>query len=218
MKIAVPYAMSLDLPDREAGIALLRKVEWAGRISHRSEESQTADSWEKFIRAVVLGHGDWSITEHVNVQVDVVTDRGISHEWVRHRLGAYTQESTRFVNYEKKMPPSFIYPRVQDAEPDSDWVEAMEYAETKYRKLLAKGWRPQEARSVFPTGLATRLVVTYNLRMWRSFFLSRTTLEAHPQMRQVVIPLLAEFQTKIPILYEDIVPESRQVGNMQKMR
>ncbi|HEV2174015.1 MAG TPA: FAD-dependent thymidylate synthase, partial [Nitrospira sp.] len=132
------------------------------------------------------------------------------------RIASFTQESTRFVNYAKKMPPSFIYPK--DGEPDPDWTAAIEQCEASYRALLDKGWRPQEARSVFPNALSSKIVVTFNLRTWRHFFLMRTTKEAHPQMRQVTIPLLAEFQRLVPVLYEDIVPESRQVESIAKGR
>ena len=92
------------------GIDLLQRIEWAGRISHRSEDAQTAESWKRFIPAVVIDHGDWSIVEHASVSVDMYVDRGVTHELVRHRLFSFTQESTRFVNYEKKMPASFIEP------------------------------------------------------------------------------------------------------------
>lgn len=101
MQIVKPYAKMLGIGSRDEGIELLRLVEWIGCISHRSEEAQTEDSWERFITSVVLGHGDWSITEYASVTVDAVVDRGITHEWVRHRIGAYTQESTWFNNLEK---------------------------------------------------------------------------------------------------------------------
>lgn len=71
---------------------------------------------------------------------------------------------------------------------------------------------PQEARSVFPNALSSKIMMSCNLRSWRHFFLMRTSKEAHPQMRQVTIPLLAEFQRLAPVLFEDIVPESRPRG------
>jgi thymidylate synthase (FAD) len=233
------------------GIDLLKRIEWCGRISHRSEEEQEADTYDRLLRAVVLKHGDWSIVEHATVSVDCVTDRGITHEIVRHRLFGYTQESTRFVNYEKKMPPSFIYPQpevecsycllgddldndgtiryrhllgpehdltVVDCPYDPIWIHAIHTSEMQYRNLLAKKWRPQEARSVFPNALASRIIITGNLRNWRHFFLMRTTKQAHPQMRQIMIPLLKEFQEKIPILFEDIEPMANQSDNIAKGR
>lgn len=218
MQIVEPYAKMMGVKDLAAGVELLQKVEWAGRISHRSEDAQTDTSWERFLRSVVLGHGDWSITEHASVTVDAVVDRGITHEWVRHRIGAYTQESTRFVNYEKKMPASFIMPLGLDEGQESTWKAAIEEIEYSYRTMIELGCAPQIARSVFPNALASRIVTTYNLRNWRHFFLMRTTREAHPQMRQVAIPLLLEFQAKIPVLYEDIEPEAKQSDNMKKMR
>ena len=247
MKIVKPYAKIME-PELLAGA--LSRIEYAARVSHRSEEN-AGDNAEKFIRAVVLQHGDWSVTEHVSASVEFLVDRGITHEIVRHRLAAYTQESTRFVNYAKKMPPSFVYPKpdveclhcLAGDEPsrrganlgsawshlldnqsgsadmcsyDAAWLDAMRDSEDAYRSLLIQGWRPQEARSVFPSALSSKIIVTYNLRVWRHFFLMRTSKEAHPQMRQVVIPLLAEFQRLVPVLYEDIVPEARQVDNIMK--
>lgn len=195
----------------------LSRIEYAARVSHRSEEN-SGDDAEKFIRAVVIGHGDWSVTEHVSVSVEFLVDRGITHEIVRHRIASYTQESTRFVNYAKKMPPSFIYPvpGVEEEDYSPTWVTAIENAEWAYRELLSSGWRPQEARSVFPNALSSKIIVTFNLRTWRHFFLMRTSKEAHPQMRQVTIPLLSEFKRLVPVLYEDIMPESRQIENISK--
>ena len=212
MIIVKPYAKIME-PELLA--KALERVEYAARVSHRSED-ETSINTVKFIRAVVLQHGDWSVVEHVSASVEFLVDRGITHEIVRHRIASFTQESTRFVNYAKKMPPTFIYPK--DGEPDHDWVVSIEQAEVSYRALLAKGWRPQEARSVFPNALSSKIVVTMNLRTWRHFFLMRTSKEAHPQMRQVTIPLLAEFQRLVPVLYEDIIPESRQVDNIAKGR
>ena len=219
MNIVEPYAKLIRFGDelglvcpfeREHGIALLKRIEWCGRISHRSEESQGGDSWERFIRAVVLGHGDWSIVEHAVASVDMLVDRGITHELVRHRLFSFTQESTRFVNYEKKMPASFIRPEGLSDMQAVYWRAGIEDAERRYKDMLTQGCAPQVARSVFPNALASRVIVTGNLRNWRHFLVMRTCREAHPQMRQVTIPLLAEFQEKIPILFEDIVPNAKQ--------
>ena len=241
MKIVQPYARIME-PELLAGA--LKRIEYAARVSHRSEENASDDS-EKFIRAVVIQHGDWSVTEHVSASVEFLVDRGITHEIVRHRLAAYTQESTRFVNYAKKMPPTFIYPKPDVvcelcegiSEPrsttptphaswshggylqcgyDGRWLDSIAAAESAYKALLEAGWRPQEARSVFPNALSSKIIVTYNLRVWRHFFCMRTSKEAHPQMRQVVIPLLEEFKKLVPVLYEDITPEARQIDNICK--
>lgn len=216
-QLVTPYARMMDLPDQAAGIALLKKIEWCGRISHRAEDAQTEDSWRRFIDAVVIQHGDWSIVEHVGVSVDFYVDRGITHELVRHRLFSFTQESTRFVNYEKKMPPSFIKPSFDSEDVSKVWEAAITACEVGYKQLL-KFCPPQIARSIFPNALASRIIVTGNLRNWRHFFIMRTTKEAHPQMREVTIPLLAEFQSKIPILFDDIEPMAKQSESMRKGR
>lgn len=235
MKIVEPYARMLNVVHsylgqevefRETdGIVMLRNIEYIARVSHRSEDRITEDSYDRFLRSVVLGHGDWSVTEHEKVTCEFLVDRGITHELVRHRIGSYTQESTRFVNYQKQGgEASFIcpVPELSKALPYdprySEWVSAMGNAEKSYMALLADSIKPQIARSVLPNALASKIVVTYNLRTWRHFFVMRTCAEAHPQMRQVVDPLLAEFRAKIPILYEDIVPGERQAIAMTKPR
>src|ERR1035438_2214413 len=117
MKIIRPYMKMLsngngmDIENEGDWKLPLDFVNWCARISHRAEDAENQDV-ERFLRSVVLQHGDWSVTEHVSISVDAYVDRGITHEIVRHRIAAYTQESTRFVNYAKKMPPSFIYPQV----------------------------------------------------------------------------------------------------------
>lgn len=245
-----PFAPEISL--EEFGRRATKHIEWSGRISHRSEDA--VPNTERFLQTVVMDHGDWSITEHVSLSVDAIMDRGITHEWVRHRMASYTQESTRFVNYKKKMPPAFVYPKLETrcehclsgnevvrtlngyvhytgeradengAIPtklcayDSDWLNAIDVAETRYKLLLGKGWRPQEARSVFPTALAARIVTTANLRSWRHFFLSRTSAEAHPQVRELATSLLQDFQRIIPVLYADIVPGTKQSVNFGKGR
>src|SRR5271154_821253 len=191
----------------------LRRIEYAARISHRSEDAMQGDlnTTDKFIRAVIIAHGDWSVVEHVSASVEFLVDRGVSHELVRHRLFSFTQESTRFVNYTKRIGLNFICPFDAGTEEYITWDFSMCESESMYNKLISGGVRPQEARSVLPNSLASKIIMTGNLRNWRHFLLMRTTKESHPQMRQVTIPLLAEFQKAVPILFDDIDPNMRQV-------
>lgn len=199
------------------GVNLLRKIEYEARVSHRSEERMTEDSYDRFLRSVVLDHGDFSVTEHASVTVEALVDRGITHEWVRHRLGSYTQESTRFVNYKKRGEIEFIKSEKINAT-KTYYNSAIQAIEESYYNMLNEGLAPEIARAVLPNALASKIIVTYNLRQWRHFFLLRTSKETHPQFREVTIPLLKEFQEKIPILYEDIVPESKQSANMRMIK
>lgn len=235
MNTIKPYARIMQPPGavilsftQEDGIALLRRIEWCARISHRSEDAVMEDSYDRLLRSVVLQHGDWSVVEHASVSVDFYVDRGITHELVRHRLFAFTQESTRFVNYEKKMPPNFVNPFSTYTQDEIDekigpgilheWEALIDASERAYKCMTSRGVPPQIARSVFPNALASRIVITGNLRNWRHFLLMRTTKESHPQMREVTIPLLEEFKAKIPIFYEDIEPLAKQADNLKKGR
>jgi thymidylate synthase (FAD) len=80
-------------------------------------------------------------------------------------------------------------------------MQALEYA---YGTLIAGGATPEEARSVLPTSLKTEIAVTMNLREWRHFFKLRGAVRSHPQMREVVLPLLEEFKKLLPAIFGDI--------------
>jgi thymidylate synthase (FAD) len=219
MKIIEPRAEIVH-PGPEDGIGQLQFIETMARISHRSEDKQTSDSWKTFIPAVVMQHGDWSVVEHESATVLFRVDRGVTHELVRHRLFSFTQESTRFVRYGARHQFEFIQP--DGIETDFQSLELFKVhcnnSESIYNTLLARGGRPQEARAVLPNALAATIAVTGNLRNWRHFLLMRTSKETHPDFKRVTIPLLAEFKKRIPILYDDIEPEQRQIENLRKPR
>jgi len=87
---------------------------------------------------------------------------------------------------------------------EDEWKCAMLDSERHYNNMIKLGATPQIARSVLSTSLKTELLVSMNLREWRHFFKLRTPGTAHPQMRELTIPLLAEFKTLIPIVFDDI--------------
>lgn len=204
---------SFIIEDSFDGNEIIKKIEKAGRTCYKSEEKITPDSAKKFIKKI-LSIGHESVIEHEKITVRVICDRGVSHEIVRHRIASYSQESTRYCNYSKDkfgseitvIEPCFWN---SGSEPDKEkravWEEAMRSAEKAYFKLIELGASPQEARSVLPNSLKTEIVMTMNLREWRHFFKLRTADSAHPQMRELAIPLLAEFKKRIPVIFDDIV-------------
>lgn len=150
-----------------------------------------------------------SVIEHCGVTVRFVCDRGVTHEIVRHRLAAYSQESTRYCNYSKGkfggeitvIKPSFWK---EESYEYVMWVKSMEEAESNYFALIGMGAPPQEARSVLPNSLKTEIVMTCNIREWRHVFSLRCSKAAHPQMRELMLPLMREFYRKSPVLFENL--------------
>ena len=217
MNVIDPIAELVSPFSAEQGVAALKFIERAARVSHRSENAQTSDSWDPFLKAVVLGHGDWSVVEHASATVIFRVDRGVTHELVRHRLFSFTQESTRFVNYKRRgLGLEFVRPSMLSAEEDILWRNSCADAEKSYFSLLDMGARPQEARSILPNALAATVVVTGNLRSWRYIFLARTSKETHPDFSRVMIPLLQTFKERVPLIFDDIEPGVRQIDNFRK--
>jgi thymidylate synthase (FAD) len=211
MRIISPTWELLKPENSSAGVDCLRYIEQMARISHRTEDRQTLDSWERFIQNVVVDHGDWSVVEHASATVILRVNRGVTHEQVRHRLFAYTQESTRFVNYSKDSTTAEYIPSVRVLpEHFDEWVEDLTKTDAIYLKWLKRGYAPQIARDHLPNALASTISITGNLRNWRHFLIMRTSKETHPDFRRVTVPLLKEFQERIPIIFDDIAPESKQ--------
>lgn len=205
MKIVKP---SFTIESNVVGEDILKRIERAGRTCYKSETAITFTSAWAFVKRIIAS-GHESVIEHESVTVRIVCDRGVSHEIVRHRLASYSQESTRYCDYSKG-EITFIEPiwLNRNEEGKVTWLAAMAYAEKEYRYLLTlAGWKPQEARSVLPNSLKTEIVMTCNLREWRHFFKLRIALAAHPQMREIAIPMLAEFKRLIPVVFDDIVPK-----------
>lgn len=190
------------------GQDILRKIEQCGRVCYKSEDKIEEGSAEKFV-ANIIKRGHEAVLEHASITVKFIVDRGVSHEIVRHRLASYCQESTRYCNYSKDKFGSevtFIIPHYFDygTEGFKIWKQAMKDCEKAYFQLLDWGCTPQEARAVLPNSLKTELVMTANLREWRMFFKLRTSQAAHPQIREVAVPLLEELKQLIPVVFDDL--------------
>ena len=208
MKIIKPYYTILSNIS-DGGIKELQFIEQAARTCYKSGDKITDDGESaKALVKRLISSGHEAMLEHSILSVRFVVDRGISHEIVRHRLFSFAQVSQRYCNYSKDKfgnEVTFISPCFWDKyDKYTIWMNACEGMEIMYFKLLKAGATPQEARTVLPNSTATELVVTGNYREWRHFLKLRTDKAAHPQMRQVTIPLLRELQERIPIIFDDI--------------
>lgn len=229
MKLIKP---SIKIETPLDGEEILKKIELFGRVCYKSEDKIDSESSIKFIKSI-LKRGHESVIEHIAISVRIICDRGVSHEIVRHRLASYSQESTRYCNYLGEItfiiPPWVSFPEgeyrgmnditkklksqgmnsdswyIEQQENDSvDWFSSLEWCSFHYNRLIELGWTPQQARSVLPNSLKTELIMTCNLREWRHFLKLRTSPKAHPQMREVALMILMEFQKKIPVIFDDI--------------
>jgi thymidylate synthase (FAD) len=186
----------------------MKNIEVAGRTCYKSEDKITMDSATKFVE-MIIKRGHLSVIEHEKITVRFIFDRGISHEMVRHRLASFSQESTRYCNYSKDKHDNQITvigltQYLKNEESLKIWVEAMNNAENAYFKLIELGETPQIARSVLPNSLKTEIVVTANLREWCLILTQRTAKAAHPQIREVMRPLLVELRQKLPVIFNNI--------------
>jgi len=196
MQVVKPSFEILDHVDEDW---VMEKLERCGRVAYKSEDRITPGSADKFLRSLIL-RGHESVIEHVNLTIKFICDRGVTHELVRHRLVSYTQESTRYCDYSKN-GVTFIEPPwgLNDAD-----MSLLRLLEAYYIQKVAGGLTPQQARYFLPNGLKTEIVATANLREWRHILRLRTDPAAHPQMRELMLPLLIELKKRLPALFDDI--------------
>ena len=159
--------------------------------------------------------------EFGDVTVKFITNRGVTHEEVRHRLASYAQESTRYVDYNggeiQFIRPVWLsdsmlgewrdYQDVKDNNVEYDealWLESCIDSQENYEKLRDCGWRPEQARDVLNNALKTEIVHKSNVREWRHILNLRGSKKAHPQMKALMLPLLDELKRRHPVLFGDI--------------
>lgn len=187
----------------------IKLIELAGRTCYKSEGNITEDSAKKFVKGLI-NRKHMAMIEFGGAAVKLITDRGVTHEQVRHRLASYGQESTRFVRYGDI---DVIQPVIAKELSLLDkaynvWHNHMLSSEKAYKELLDLGWKPEFARSVLPNSLKTEIVVKCSYREWRHIFELRVlgiTGKPHPQIQQLLEPVLRELNEKVPVVFEDLV-------------
>lgn len=163
-----------------------------------------------------------SVIEHCSASVKFTSNRGFTHELVRHRLASFTQESTRYCDYDKGkfggeisvINRTFWGKRPEDRDPAQEenrlkmaeyiWLDAMKDAERHYKSLRALGIPPEISRDVLNNALKADIGTSANFREWRHIFALRNSPRAHPDMRQLMAPLHEEFKKRIPVIFDEV--------------
>ena len=225
MRIILPK-FEYVTPISDGGILELQRIERMARICYKSEDRITEDgeSAKKMVEMLMKKEHE-AMIEHSSISIIFTTDRGVSHELVRHRLCSYAQESTRWCDYSNNdkfeggltfvLPHEFNIPdvnawfngeKMQGELPNGFilWFHTMKKAEEMYRKMRDEGCAPQLARSVLPNSLKTEVGLTTNYRELRNILKLRTAPDAHPDIRSLFNELLKDLRSRIPLIFDDI--------------
>jgi len=206
MIILEPAFTILNPPSPAEARAMLRRVEHAGRVCYKSEDRMSDDSYHRFI-LMLMQKNHWSVIEHATMTAHIVTNRGVTHELVRHRIASFSQESTRYCNYNKGKfggEITVVAPRELGGAELEIWRASMAAAEQAYLALIQRGVSPQIARGVLPNDLKAEIVVTANLREWHHLFALRCAANAHPHIRQVMQIGLAQAIELFSPVFDDL--------------
>ena len=214
MKIINP---SYEIISEVNGKKMLEFIERCGRVCYKSEDLITEWSALKFVEGIIKSKHE-SVLEHQSITVKFIISRATSHQLVRHRLASYSQASQRYCNYSKGkfgnevtfiIPYKFKDEDIEDPSPSFQlWLAAVKNSELSYMALIERSIiKPQDAREVLPNSTMTELIVTANLREWRTILKLRTSNAADDGIRYIMRELLKELKTRIPIVFDDILKE-----------
>jgi thymidylate synthase (FAD) len=197
---------------------IIEHIERCGRVCYKSEDRITEGSAARFVRNICRRRHE-SVLEHATITAIVICSRACSHQLVRHRIAAYSQESQRYCDYGKRglqviCPPSIgLRPRTYESismpNPYSDsqiyWLKAILASYKSYLQLREEGIAPEDARFVLPNATKTELAITFNLRMWRHVFEERA-LNKHAQweIRGIFSGILDELAGGLPAVFGDL--------------
>jgi len=184
-----------------------RFIELIGRTCYKSEDRITDTSAGRFLKMLVSS-GHESVIEHLTLTVKFVGSRAMSHQLVRHRLAAFSQESQRYVNYGKGekmfavMPPGIFRAGGKVKE---DFVRGINDACKQYIELLSGGVKPEDARSLLPNAVKTEIVMSTNLRQWRHVVEERgLNSRAQWEIRTICLQVLEAFNGILPEVFGDL--------------
>ena len=160
------------------------------------------NGWEKDLKYICEPNSN-----HIKrYTVKFICNRQVSHEFVRHRLFSFAQESTRYCNYTKGkfgseltfIQPCWFYdPAMLSTNEVNELKSSLFDIEQRYFNLINDyNWKPQQAATILPNSLKTELIMTGFIDDWKHFFDLRakgTTGTPHPQAKELAEPLMNEF-------------------------
>jgi len=205
---------SFEIITKIDGIAIIKAIEFVARTCYKTKEliTENGESAKRLCK-ILVDRGHTAMLEFGGmIHVLIISNRGLSHELVRHRLCSFGQESTRYCDYTKnKHANEITVIRPLDLDENLHeyytWKTAMEYSERTYMRLRGRGISPQIARGVLPIDVKTEINISTNPTEWRHIFKLRTSGFAHPQIRAIMRGILDEFKRKIPVIFDDITYE-----------
>lgn len=207
---------SVEIVSDVDGDKILKHIELCARNCYKSEGNITEDtsSAVKMIgKLIELDHT--AMIEHYSITARLICDVGVYKDLTRHRHCSFAIESTRYCNYSKGKfgnELTFIKPCNMDETKGiyHTWLKTMKDIENAYMQMSELGALPDQLRMILPHSTAASVIMTANMRELRHMFKLRCAKQAHPSVRQVMLMLLKEVHSKIPVLFDDLYEEFKE--------
>ena len=184
-------------------------IEEAGRTCYMSFDKKADGTEKKFIQGLVKA-GHTSVLEHGYVTFRLKgVSRSFTHQLVRHRLCAFSQQSQRYVN-EKSF--NYVVPDKIQKKPDAKKIyeDFMEHSRNVYMKLQSLDIPNEDARYILPNSVCSEIVFSTNFRELRHIFEVRGSKRAQWEIREVCIEMLKIVKAKLPSVFGDLIIDDQE--------
>lgn len=182
-----------------------KELEKIARVCYKSED-KIGPGTDLALLDKIMKNGHGSVLEHMNLTIKLITDRGVSHRFVRHRHTAFMQESTHYIDYYKRGSITVVRQAGWESfDAEDAWEDSMLSAARHYAQVSSAGAAHEIAATVLPQALKTELVMTTNLLQWRHIMKVRSTPKCHPQTRALTRLIIMWFKNELSFFVRDIV-------------
>ncbi len=192
-------------PGPEKTVALAARLCYSDSTIEELDGRVKNISIEKFLGKIIkMGH--LSVLEHASFTFGIEgISRAASHQLVRHRLASYSQQSQRYVKFER---PEYVLPPTigEDGEKKRRFEDALEGAYALYKEFIDAGVPAEDARYLLPNAACTRIIVTMNARELLHFFRLRCCERAQWEIRDMATSMVVLVKEKAPFIFMDSGP------------
>ncbi len=192
-------------PEPERVVAMAARLCYSAEGIAALQAGDPGSDRQLIAKIMALGHE--SVLEHASFTFGIEgVSRALSHQLVRHRIASFSQQSQRYVAFDRgfsyRVPPT-IAAREELAR---EYQELMTTLAAFYGRLRQAGIPAEDARFVLPNGADTRLVMTMNARELHHFFRLRCCRRAQWEIRRLAIEILRQVKRAAPLLFQQAGP------------
>lgn len=180
----------------------------------------TEDSAEGISLCPAIEYSREEKYKHWWAMVRMIASRSCTHQIVRHRRAAYSQESQRYCDETGFFAKGYyiVPPSIEESNIAGDFKNKLKQIDGWYLEtrdiLLQSGKKMvnEDARFLLPNAVASEIVMSCNIDEWRWFLKMRCDIHAQWDIREIAMEILFKFKQIFPGCFDDFIIDSTNMS------